>query len=151
MDKGEGVQMRKALLLVFTLAAVMTLSACMGYLVNRAQNAQDGLIEAKFDVYSQTPGENGGVCYLKIQNTLTEPQYVKITIVEDPEVWKIFEIPAVDIVELQLGGVDYVLQLVDQDTGEVTSNKFPVSEGQYNVAISYGTGLPFDIYIPTTD
>jgi hypothetical protein len=125
------------------MVVVLCCAACLASTAERAQRNRDAFAEAGFDTRSRQAGAEHGIITIDVENKPADPALLKITLGDQPDAWKVFEIPGQETLRIELGAMDYELQLVDGETGEGASNPLHVS-GDAAIVITGG----FDIFIP---
>jgi len=118
------------LILTFGVLALSMLTGCLGALEQRAESAQQGLAEAKFETYSKAAAIGATI---EINNELATPVTVKITITEDEDAWKSFEIPGNSTLQVEVGAREYRLEA---QTEHQTSNELLLVAGDTTISIT---------------
>ena len=146
------VMMKKCLLIfTFGVLASFMVTGCLGMLEQRADRGEQGMAEARFKTYSQLAGAENGVILIEVKNKLSTTVLLRITIVEEKDVWKLFEIPGNETLRIEVGATDYLLQAqLDTSDGNAeygSSNELLISASDAIVEIT-GASDQFGIFIP---
>jgi len=112
-------------ILAFGVFAFLVLTGCLGTLEKRAERAERGLSEAKFETYSKAAAV--GVT-IEINNTLAIPVKIKLTIPEEKDAWKSFEVPAKGTLHIEVGIREYLLEALT--TNESSSMLYTPSDNE---------------------
>ncbi len=146
--------MKKRFVLILAVAwAAVMLTGCLSVVQNRVENAETGLAASLFKTYSQQTGAENGIITVSVRNLAQEPVLLKIIMVDHDDAWKFYEIPASDILNLDLGKASYLLQVqhVADDDEFVPSDQVLVNGMDTVVEITVAASSPFNIYIPDLD
>ena len=92
---------------IFTFVFVTGCSGILEKQAERAEKAGQGLAEAKFETYSKAAAIGA---LIEIENTLSTPVMIKFIITEDEDAWKLFEVPAKDTLQIEVGAREYLLE-----------------------------------------
>jgi len=125
-------------------------TGCLGTLEQQADRGEQGMAEAKFKTYSQLAGAENGVITIKVKNKLSTTVLLRITIEEEKEAWKLFEIPGEETLQIEVGATDYLLQAQLGSDGNAeyeSSNELLISASDTTVEIT-GAFDQFEIFIP---
>jgi hypothetical protein len=134
----------KKLLVVGGMLVILFLVGCLAPVAERAQRNRDAFAGASFDTRSRQVGAEHGMIIIDVENESADPALLKITLVEQPDAWTVFEIPGQETVQIELGATAYTLQLVEEETGAGASDTLHVSD---DAAITITNG--FDIFVPS--
>ena len=102
------------IILVGVLVSV-TLTGCLGMIRNRVEQSERGLAEANFDRYSDYAAVEYGLSTVEINNELADEVSIKLSVVDHEEGWKIFELAGHGSLTLELGAIDYLLEVETKD------------------------------------
>lgn len=130
------------------MALLVLLSGCINLMADRAARYRDMAVEQQFDNYTRLAIVENGPCVIDVENSLSSNEWLRITIKDQPKLWKLYEIPAKSSTTIELGSMVYILQLIDPETGQPTSSATSVSHSGASIVITTGTGFPFNIHIP---
>jgi len=123
------------------------LVGCGGQLDEQSQKSQDGLAKSTFETYSKLAGAETGSLTIAVENETPDAALLKISMVDHPDAWKTFKIPAQKTTAIDLGAMQYELQLIDPDTGSSVSNELLVSSNE-SIVITSASSSPFNLFIP---
>ena len=139
------------LILTFGVLASFMVTGCLGILKQQADRGEQGMAEAKFKTYSQLVGAENGVILIEVKNKLSTAVLLRITIVEEKDAWKLFEIPGNETLQIEVGATDFLLQAqLNKSDGNAeygSSNKLLISASDATVEIT-GASDQFEIFIP---
>jgi len=147
---GEMIMKKYLLILTFGVLASFMVTGCLGTLEQQADRNKQNVAEAKFKTYSQLAGAENGVITIKVKNKLSTTVLLRMTIAEEKDAWKVFEIPGDETVPIEVGATDYLLQAQHGSDGSAepgSSNELLVSASNITVEIS-GAFDQFGIFIP---
>ncbi len=124
---------RHLLIFVFVVFVSVVLTGCLGILEKRAERSEQGLAEARFETYSKLAGAENGISIIEINNALSKDVSIKITMVEEEDAWKLFEVPGQDTLKIEVGTTDYLLEA---QTKEGASDELFVPAGDATIRIT---------------
>jgi hypothetical protein len=126
--------MRKYVLLpVFSVIIFFMLLGCLGGLGNRAGRAKQGLAESRFETYTKLIGTEKGISIVEINNKLSKEVTLKVTLLEEEDAWKEFELSGHDTLRLELGATNYLLEVRTEDG---LRDELSVSAGDVTISIT---------------
>lgn len=91
------------------------LTGCLGTVRQQVERSEQGFTEAKFETYSRQVGAENGMSMIEINNRLPEDVSIKITMVEEEDIWRLFEVPGQDTLIIEVGTTDYFLEAETRD------------------------------------